>query len=83
MQVEHHVRRVDDRPQGASAVQFEGVARAVEGGAFPHPVHILLCEARGGGVGGIEAREGVQIGEDQAERAAERRQALALPTMPA
>ena len=54
VQVEQHIHRVDQRPDLARAVELGGAPRAVQHRRIPHPVDVLIDEARRGRLARIE-----------------------------
>src|SRR5579875_2992560 len=67
MEIEHHIRGIDDGTHGAGAVELEGAAGAVERRRIPDAVEILVDEARSRRVLGVETVEGCEIGESRRE----------------
>ena len=70
VQVEQHVHAVDQRPDLPCPVKLQRTARPVEHRPVPQPVHVLLDEARCGGLGGVEPIERGQVGEAEGQPAA-------------
>ena len=77
MQIEQPIGAVEDRAQRPGSAQLAARALAVEARCVPDPVHVLVEIARHRRIGRIEAAVGVDIGEDQRQLAARRRDASA------
>ena len=77
MQVKQQIDLGQQRLDLAGAVQFDRTARAVQRIGAPDAVHVLIDEARGGRVIGIEARIGGDVAEDQGQPAFGRHEFLA------
>ncbi len=74
VQVEQHIHRVDQRPDLARAVELGGAPRAVQHRRVPHPVDVLVDEARRGRLARIEPLVSGEVDEAERQPAACRRQ---------
>ena len=77
MQVQQDVDRIDHGTDLARAIQFLRVPGTLQDRRVPHPVDVLVHEARQGGMLGIEPLEGSEVDEADREPAPQRHEALA------